>query len=134
MEQEVLRIRETGAALDRISKVAEESAVLVEGHLAVVERSRSSRPTRWFGRCSHLRSLHLTLEGTHQTRESLRGISTCCERLQPLAAPGASNAVALGGRGLGRRHASAEAFPSPWRPAPVSDTYEFTRRPGCGAV
>lgn len=97
MEQEVQRIRETGSALDRISKVAEQSAVLVEG----ISRSSNDQVhsahemVRAMQRISEVS--HLTLEGTNQTRESLRGISVCCERLQPLSSQGAANPASPGG-------------------------------------
>ncbi|WP_406694946.1 methyl-accepting chemotaxis protein [Singulisphaera sp. Ch08] len=97
MEQEVQRIRETGSALDRISKVAEQSAVLVEG----ISRSSNDQVhsahemVRAMQRISEVS--HLTLEGTNQTRESIRGISICCERLQPLSSQGSLGAVPPGG-------------------------------------
>jgi twitching motility protein PilJ len=85
MEQEVHRVRETGSALERISQVAEHSATLVEG----ISRSSNDQVlaaqemVRAMQRISEVS--HLTLEGTNQARESLRGISQCCERLQPLS-------------------------------------------------
>lgn len=97
MEQEVQRVRETGAALERISKVAEHSAQLVEG----ISRSSNDQVlaaqemVRAMQRISEVS--HLTLNGTNQARESLRGISQCCERLQPLSSPELPNPGQHGG-------------------------------------
>jgi methyl-accepting chemotaxis protein len=86
MEQEVQRVRETGSALERISQVAEHSATLVDG----ITRSTNDQVlaaqdmVRAMQRISEVS--HATLQGTNEARESLRGISQCCERLQPLTA------------------------------------------------
>lgn len=110
MEQEVRRVRETGAALERISQVAEHSAILVEGisHSSNDQVVAAQEMVRAIQRISEVS--HLTLEGTNQARESLRGLKQCCEQLQPLASaeltqPGHQNgeAVSAGGTTPSRR-------------------------------
>ncbi len=85
MEQEAQRVREAGAALERISEVAEHSALLVEG----ISRSTNDQVVvaqemvRAIQRISEVS--HLTLEATTRSRGYLREIAQCCERLRPLA-------------------------------------------------
>lgn len=87
MEQEAQRVREAGAALERISEVAEHSAQLVDG----ISRSTNDQViaaqdlVRAMQRISDV-SL-LTLERTNQSRESIRGLSEWCDRLEPLSSP-----------------------------------------------
>jgi ABC-type transporter Mla subunit MlaD len=85
MEQEAQRVRETGAALERISKVAEQSAQLVDG----ISRSTNDQVVaaqelvRAMQRISDVS--HVTLERTTRSRESIRGLSQWCDRLEPLS-------------------------------------------------
>jgi methyl-accepting chemotaxis protein len=85
MEQESQRVREAGAALERISEFAEHSALLVEG----ISRSTNDQVVvaqemvRAIQRISEVS--HLTLEATTRSRGYLREITQCCERLRPLA-------------------------------------------------
>ncbi len=87
MEQEAQRVRETGAALERISEVAEHSAQLVDG----ISRSTNDQVlaaqelVRAMQRISDVS--HLTLERSTESRISIQGLSQWCERLAPLAAP-----------------------------------------------
>ena len=87
MEQEAQRVREAGAALERISQVAEHSAQLVDG----ISRSTNDQVlaaqelVRAMQRISDVS--HLTLERTTQSRESIRGLVNWCDRLTPLSAP-----------------------------------------------
>ena len=87
MEQESQRVRETGAALERISQVAEQSAQLVDG----ISRSTNDQVlaaqelVRAMQRISDVS--HLTLERATQSRESIRGLGQWCQRLEPLASP-----------------------------------------------
>lgn len=84
VEQEAQRIRETGAALERISQVAESSARLVEG----ISKSSNDQVlaaqelVRAMQRISDVSNI--PLERTSQSRDSIRGLSQCCERLAPL--------------------------------------------------
>jgi methyl-accepting chemotaxis protein len=86
MEQESQRVRETGAALERISQMAESSAQLVDG----ISRSTNDQVlaaqdlVRAMQRISDVS--HLTMERANQSRESIRGLSQWCERLAPLTA------------------------------------------------
>lgn len=85
MEQEAQRVREAGAALERISEVAELSAQLVDG----ISRSSNDQVlaaqdlVRAMQRITDVS--HLTLERTNQSRESIRSLSQWCERLSPEA-------------------------------------------------
>ncbi len=87
MEQEAQRVREAGAALERISQVAEHSAELVDG----ISRSTNDQVlaaqelVRAMQRISDVS--HLTLERSTASRQSIQGLSQWCERLAPLAAP-----------------------------------------------
>ena len=84
VEQEAQRIKETGAALERISLVAESSARLVEG----ISKSSNDQVlaaqelVRAMQRISDVSNI--TLERTAQSRDSIRGLSQWCERLAPL--------------------------------------------------
>ena len=86
MEQESQRVREAGAALERISQMAESSAQLVDG----ISRSTNDQVlaaqdlVRAMQRISDVS--HLTMERANQSRESIRGLSQWCERLAPLMA------------------------------------------------
>ncbi|GAC1473036.1 MAG: hypothetical protein NVSMB9_21000 [Isosphaeraceae bacterium] len=85
MEQEAQRVRETGAALERISQVAEHSAQLVDG----ISRSTNDQVlaaqelVRSMQRISDVSQL--TLERTTKSRESIRGLSQWSDRLEPLS-------------------------------------------------
>ena len=84
VDQEARRIRETGAALERIHQVAENSAQLVDG----ISKSSNDQVlaaqelVRAMQRISDVS--HLTLERTAQSRDSIRGLSQWCDRLAPL--------------------------------------------------
>ncbi len=86
MEQEAQRVREAGAALERISQVAEHSAQLVDG----ISRSTNDQVlaaqelVRAMQRISDVS--HVTLERTNQSRESIRGLVQWCDRLTPVSA------------------------------------------------
>jgi methyl-accepting chemotaxis protein len=86
MEKEAQRVREAGSALERISQVAEHSAHLVDG----ISKSTNDQVAaaqelvRAMQRISDVS--HLTLERTTQSRESIRGLASWCERLAPLSA------------------------------------------------
>ncbi|MFO0907592.1 MAG: methyl-accepting chemotaxis protein [Isosphaeraceae bacterium] len=85
MEQESQRVRDTGAALERISQMAESSAQLVDG----ISRSSNDQVVaaqelvRAMQRISDVS--HLTLDRATQSRQSIRELSQWCERLAPLA-------------------------------------------------
>ena len=85
MEQESQRVRETGAALERISQVADSSTQLVDG----ISRSTNDQVlaaqelVRAMQRISDVS--HLTMERANQSREAIRGLAQWCERLAPLA-------------------------------------------------
>jgi twitching motility protein PilJ len=85
MEQEAQRVREAGAALERISQVAEHSAQLVDG----ISRSTNDQVlaaqdlVRAMQRISDVS--HVTLERTTQSRESIRGLAQWCDRLAPVS-------------------------------------------------
>ncbi|MFO0909562.1 MAG: methyl-accepting chemotaxis protein [Isosphaeraceae bacterium] len=85
MEQEAQRVRDTGAALERISQVAENSAQLVDG----ISKSSNDQVlaaqdlVRAMQRISDVS--HLTLDRATQSRESIRELGQWCERLAPLA-------------------------------------------------
>jgi twitching motility protein PilJ len=85
MDQEAQRVREAGTALERISEVAEHSALLVDG----ISRSTNDQVlvaqemVRAIQRISEVS--RLTLEGTTRSRSYLSEIAQCCERLRPLA-------------------------------------------------
>ncbi len=85
MEKEAQRVREAGSALERISQVAEHSAHLVDG----ISKSTNDQVAaaqelvRAMQRISDVS--HLTLERTTQSRESIRGLASWCERLAPLS-------------------------------------------------
>jgi twitching motility protein PilJ len=87
MEQEAQRVREAGAALERISQVAENSAQLVDG----ISRSTNDQVlaaqdlVRAMQRISDVSQL--TLERASKSRESIHGLSVWCERLAPLSSP-----------------------------------------------
>ena len=87
MEQEAQRVREAGAALERISQVAEHSAQLVDG----ISRSTNDQVVaaqalvRAMQRISDVS--HLTLERSTQSRESIRSLASLCERLAPVSSP-----------------------------------------------
>jgi twitching motility protein PilJ len=86
MEQEAQRVREAGAALERISQVAEQSAQLVDG----ISRSTNDQVAaaqelvRAMQRISDVS--HRTLERATLSRESIRGLSQWSDRLAPLTA------------------------------------------------
>jgi ABC-type transporter Mla subunit MlaD len=101
MERESQRVRETGAALERISQVAESSAQLVDG----ISRSSNDQVlaaqelVRAMQRISDVS--HLTLERSTKSRESIRGLAQWCERFAPLfpaetKAPSPSAAIEAG--------------------------------------
>jgi twitching motility protein PilJ len=85
MEQEAQRVREAGAALERISEVAEHSARLVEG----ISKSTNDQVVatqdlvRAMQRISTVSQQ--THEGTTKARESIKAIGQCCERLRRLS-------------------------------------------------
>jgi twitching motility protein PilJ len=85
MEQEAQRVREAGAALERISGVAENSAHLVDG----ISRSTNDQVlaaqelVRGMQRISDVSQL--TLERTTRSRESILGLVHWCEQLAPLS-------------------------------------------------
>ena len=114
MEHEAQRVRETGAALERISQVAEQSAQLVDG----ISRSSNDQVlaaqelVRAMQRISDVS--HLTLERSTRSRESIRGLAQWCERLAPLipTEPKSATAPHLGDPG------DAAACPPSWRKRP----------------
>ena len=83
VEQESHRVREAGAALERISEVSEQSAQLVDG----ISRSSNDQVlaaqelVRAMQRITDVS--HLTMERTTQSRESIRSLTQWCERLAP---------------------------------------------------
>lgn len=85
MEHEAQCVREAGAALERISEVAEHSAQLVDG----ISRSTNDQVVaaqdlvRAMQRISDVS--HVTLERTNQSRESIRGLARWSEKLAPLS-------------------------------------------------
>jgi twitching motility protein PilJ len=85
MNREAQRVRETGEALERISDVAEHSAQLVDG----ISRSSNDQVlaaqelVRAMQRISDVS--HLALERTAQSRETIRGLAQCRDRLAPLS-------------------------------------------------
>ena len=107
-------VRETGAALERISQVAEQSAQLVDG----ISRSSNDQVlaaqelVRAMQRISDVS--HLTLERSTRSRESIRGLAQWCERLAPLipTEPKSATAPHLGDPG------DAAACPPSWRKRP----------------
>lgn len=86
MEQEAQRVREAGAALERISQVAEQSAQLVDG----ISRSTNDQVlaaqelVRAMQRISDVS--RLILERSTASRESIRGLAQWRDRLEPLTA------------------------------------------------
>jgi twitching motility protein PilJ len=90
MRHEGERVRETGAALDRISQVAEDSARLVEG----ISRSTNDQVVatqelvRAMQRISDV--THQTLERTTRSRASLKALVNSCEPWQRLASVAAA--------------------------------------------
>ncbi|QEH38260.1 Methyl-accepting chemotaxis protein McpS [Aquisphaera giovannonii] len=94
MQREGERVRLTGAALDRISQVAEDSARLVEA----ISRSTNDQVVatqelvRAMQRISDV--THETLEGTTRSRASLEALVKSCEPWQRLAAVAAPADVA----------------------------------------
>jgi len=91
MEQEAQRVRDAGAALERIREVADESAELVDGisrssHDQVVAAQDLVRAMQRISDVSQL-----TLERTTRSRESIRGLARWRDRLAPLStAPAAT--------------------------------------------
>ena len=102
MEQEAQRVREAGAALERISEVAEQSARLVEG----ISRSTNDQVlvtqelVRAMQRISSVS--HQTHEGTAKARESIRAMTERCERLRRLSDIGPATGGASVGNGMPR--------------------------------
>jgi twitching motility protein PilJ len=86
MEQEAQRVREAGAALERISQVAEQSAQLVDG----ISRSTNDQVAaaqELVGAMQRISDVsHRTLERATLSRESIRGLSQWSDRLAPLTA------------------------------------------------
>jgi twitching motility protein PilJ len=85
MEREAQRVRDAGAALQRISEVAEHSAELVEG----ISRSSNDQVVAAQDLVRAMQRItdvsHLTMERTSQSREAIRSLSQWCERLAPLS-------------------------------------------------
>ncbi len=85
MEKEAQRVRDAGSALERISQVAEHSAMLVDG----ISRSTNDQVLAAQELVRAMQAIsdvsNLTLERTTQSRESIRGLSQWCDRLTPLS-------------------------------------------------
>lgn len=85
MDQESQRVREAGSALERISQMTENSASLVDG----ISRSTNDQVlaaqelVRAMQRIADVS--HLVVQRSGQSRESILGLTQCCERLAPLA-------------------------------------------------
>jgi methyl-accepting chemotaxis protein len=86
MEQEAQRVRSTGAALERISEVAEHSATLVDG----ISRSSNDQVLATQDLVIAMQRISevsfATLDGTTKTRDLLRALSMRCQPMQRLSA------------------------------------------------
>ena len=111
VEQEAQRIRETGASLERISQVAESSARLVEG----ISKSSNDQVlaaqelVRAMQRISDVSNI--ALERTSQSRDAIRGLSQCCERLSPLMSIEVKRPLSLVTGADWKTHATSSASP-----------------------